>query len=163
MTRAGPHCRARPERRLNAVRFLAVAAAAFAAGTAAAQDSRFARADTDRSGTLSRAEVDRGLPGIAPHFAEVDRNRDGSLSPDELRAWSPSRKPRSDGGFAEHFRRADTNGDGALTRAEADKALPRLGTKFDRIDANRDGKLTQDELRRYFDARRDARGKPPAG
>jgi EF hand len=144
-------------------RFLALAAATLASGTAVAQDNRFARADTDRNGTLSRAEVDRGLPGIAPHFAEIDRNRDGSLSSDELRVWSASRKPRTEGGFAEHFRRADTNGDGALTRAEADKALPRLGAKFDRIDANRDGKLTQDELRRYFDARRDARGKTPAG
>ena len=43
-----------------------------------------------------------------------------------------------------------------------DKALPRLGAKFDRIDANHDGKLTQDELRRYFDSLRTARGKPPS-
>ena len=144
------------------VRFLAVVAS-LAAGAAAAQDSRFARADTDRNGVLSRAEVDRGLPGIAPHFDEIDRNRDGNLSPDEMRTWSASRRAgerKHEGGFAEHFRRADANGDGALTRAEVDKALPRLGAKFDRIDANGDGKLTQDELRRYFDARRTARGKP---
>lgn len=150
---------------MTPVRTLAVVAAVLASGSAGAQDSRFARADTDRNGVLSRAEVDRGLPGIAPHFNEVDRNRDGSLSPEELRGWSGSRTGetrKSEGGFAEHFRRADTNGDGALTRAEADKALPRLGTKFDRIDANHDGKLTQDELRRYFDALRTARGKPPS-
>jgi hypothetical protein len=139
------------------------AVAALAAGAAAAQDGRFARADTDRNGVLSRAEVDRALPGIAPRFDEIDRNRDGNLSPDELRAWSPSRRTedrRGEGGFAAHFRRADANGDGALTRAEVDQALPRLGAKFERIDANRDGKLTQEELRRYFDARRSARGKP---
>jgi hypothetical protein len=40
-------------------------------------------------------------------------------------------------------------------------ALPRLGVKFDRIDADRDERLTLAELRRYFDARRAARGKPP--
>jgi len=147
------------------VRTLAVVATVLASGPAGAQDSRFARADTDRNGALSRAEVDRGLPGIAPHFDEIDRNRDGSLSPEELRAWSANRKGeqrKGEGGFAEHFRRADTNGDGALSRAEVDKALPRLGGKFDRIDANRDGKLTQDELRKYFDSLRTARGKPPS-
>ena len=46
--------------------------------------------------------------------------------------------------------------------SEADKALPRLGTKSDRIDANGDGKLTEDELRRYFDSKRTARGKLPS-
>jgi EF hand len=150
---------------MTPVRLFTICATVLAAGAAAAQDSRFARADTDRNGVLSRAEVDRGLPGIAPRFNEIDRNRDGSLSPDELRTWSASRKApdrKGEGGFAEYFRRADANGDGALSRAEADKALPRLGAKFDRIDADGDGKLTQDELRRYFDAKRTARGKTAA-
>jgi EF hand len=147
---------------MTSVRLFAVVATALAAGAAAAQESRFARADTDRNGVLSRAEVDRGLPGIAPRFDEIDRNRDGNLSPDELRSWSTRRKAverKGEGGFAEHFRHADADRDGALTRAEVDKALPRLGAKFDRIDANSDGKLTQDELRRYFDSKRAARGK----
>jgi Ca2+-binding EF-hand superfamily protein len=78
------------------------------------------------------------------------------------RAGKNAADRKSEGGFAEHFRRADANRDGALTRTEADKALPRLGTKFDRIDANGDGKLTQDELRRYFDSKRTARGKLPS-
>jgi hypothetical protein len=150
---------------MTPVRLFTICATVLAAGAAAAQDSRFARADTDRNGVLSRAEVDRGLPGIAPRFNEVDRNRDGNLSPDELRTWSANKKSadrKSEGGFAEHFRRADANSDGALTRAEVDKALPRLGAKFDRIDANGDGKLTQDELRRYFDSKRTARGKTSA-
>jgi Ca2+-binding EF-hand superfamily protein len=147
------------------VRLLAVVAAILAADAAAAQDNRFAKADADRNGVLSRAEVDRGLPGIAPHFNEVDRNRDGNLSPDELRSWTAGRKGadrKGEGGFAGYFRRADANSDGALTRAEVDKALPRLGSKFDRIDANGDSKLTPDELRRYFDAKRTARGKTSA-
>ena len=150
---------------MTPVRLFAAVATVVAASAAAAEDSRFARADTDGNGVLSRAEVDRGLPGIAPRFDEIDRNRDGTLSPDELRTWSASRKPadgRNEGGFAEYFRRADANSDGALTRAEVDKALPRLGAKFDRIDANGDGRLTQDELRRYFDSKRIARGKIPA-
>jgi Ca2+-binding EF-hand superfamily protein len=139
---------------------LALCGLAVAPLTAAAA-SRFAAADADRDGVLSRAEVERSLPRLAPRFDEIDRNRDGNLSPDELRA-RPRRSGAAEGGFAERFRRADSDGDGALTRAEAEAALPRLGGKFDRIDADRDGRLTLEELRRYFDARRAARGKPPA-
>ena len=131
-----------------------------------AQEGRFAAADADRNGVLSRAEVQRRLPRLASRFDEIDRNRDGNLSPEELRARAGAGNRRGgagEGGFAEHFRRADADGDGALTRAEADEALPRLGAKFDRIDANRDERLTPDELRRYFDARRAARGKPASG
>jgi Ca2+-binding EF-hand superfamily protein len=135
-----------------------LAAAPFAV---AAQQGRFAAADADRNGVLSRAEVERSLPRLAPRFDELDRNRDGNLSPEELRARAGAGGAGAgEGGFAEHFRRADADGDGALTRAEAEKALPRLGAKFDRIDANHDTRLTPDELRRYFDARRAARGKP---
>ena len=131
-----------------------------------AQEGRFAAADADRNGVLSRAEVQRRLPRLASRFDEIDRNRDGNLSPEELRARAGAGNRRGgagEGGFAEHFRRADADGDGALTRAEAEEALPRLGAKFDRIDANRDERLTADELRRYFDARRAARGKPASG
>jgi hypothetical protein len=104
----------------------------------------------------------RGAAGPPPPRAALDRNGDGYLSPEELRARAGTGKHRSDateGGFAQHFRRADADGDGALTRAEAERALPRLAVKFDRIDADGDARLTPDELRRYFDARRTARGK----
>ena len=133
---------------------------------AAGQEGRFAAADADRNGVLSRAEVERRLPRLALRFDEIDRNRDGSLSPDELRAHARVRKApdgRAEGGFAAHFRRADADGDGALTRAEAAEGLPRVAAKFDLLDANRDGRLTQDELRRYFDAKRAARGKGSSG
>ena len=142
---------------------LALGALAAAPFAVAAQEGRFAAADADRNGVLSRAEVDRSLPRLAPRFDELDRNRDGNLSPEELRARAGAGNRRGDageGGFAEHFRRADADGDRALTRAETERALPRLGAKFDRIDANHDARLTPDELRRYFDARRAARGKP---
>jgi Ca2+-binding EF-hand superfamily protein len=148
---------------MGAIRSGAFLLALSAAPIAAAQAGRFAAADADRDGHLSRAEVGRALPRLAARFDEIDRNGDGSLSPDELRAWqraSTGRNRAGEGGFAEHFRRADADGDGALTRAEAGKALPRLAAKFDRIDADRDGRLTAEELRRYFDAKRTARGKP---
>jgi Ca2+-binding EF-hand superfamily protein len=130
---------------------------------ALAQEGRLAAADTDHNGVLSRAEVKTGLPRLATHFDEVDSNRDGQLSPDELRAWVQSRISRRSadgGGLAEYFRRADSDRDGSLSREEAAKNLPRIAAKFDRIDNDRDARLTQEELRRYFDAKRSARAKP---
>jgi Ca2+-binding EF-hand superfamily protein len=144
----------------RALSALVLAALTVGASAALAQERRYAAADADRNGVLSRTEVARSLPRLAPRFEELDRNRDGNISPEELRARGrPARGGTSEGGFAEHFRRADADGDGALTRAEAETTLPRLAAKFDRIDADRDAQLTQDELRRYFDARRAARGK----
>lgn len=131
---------------------------------AVAQEGQFATADTDRDGLLSRGEIGAGLPRLASRFDEIDANRDGQLAPDELRAWSRNRKSRrsgGEGGFAEYFRRADADHDGALTRAEAENDLPRVAAKFEQIDTDRDARLTREELRRYFDAKRSARAKPP--
>jgi Ca2+-binding EF-hand superfamily protein len=144
------------------MRFSAVLLFGLAAPLAAtAQEGRFAAADTDRDGLLSRAEVERSLPRLAARFDAIDRNRDGALSPQELRASRGGARDRTgEGGFAEHFRRADSDRDGALTRLEAQSGLFRLAAKFDRIDADADGRLTAEELRRYFDAKRAARGRP---
>jgi Ca2+-binding EF-hand superfamily protein len=129
-----------------------------------AQEGRFAAADSDHNGLLSRAEVRTGLPRLASRFDELDSNRDDQLPADELRARSRNRNDRrssTEGGFAEHFRRADSDRDGSLTRDEAEKSLPRIAAKFDRIDTDRDARLTREELRRYFDAKRAARAKAP--
>ena len=127
---------------------------------------RFAAADADGSGALSRAEMQRALPRLAPEFDAIDRNRDGSVSREELTAHLQAGKPRSrvatTDGFAEHFRRADLDSDGALSRVECERNLPRLATKFDRIDRDGDGRLTREELQAWFDGRRAARGKAAA-
>jgi Ca2+-binding EF-hand superfamily protein len=146
---------------------IAVLMLAVAALPVLAQSDRFATADLDGNGTLSRTEMQRALPKLAPEFDRIDRNRDGSVSREELTAHLQGAKPRSraesDGGLAEHLQRADTDSDGALSRAECDRNLPRLATKFDQIDRDRDGRLTGEELKAWFDGRRAARGKPPSG
>jgi Ca2+-binding EF-hand superfamily protein len=109
--------------------------------------------------------MERALPKLAPEFDRIDRNRDGSVSREELSAYLQAGRlrARTADGFGEHFRRADTDGDGALSRAECERSLPRLAAKFDQIDRDRDGRLTREELKVWFDARRAARGKPPGG
>jgi Ca2+-binding EF-hand superfamily protein len=47
---------------------------------------RVKAADTNGDGVLDLAEVQTGLPGLAGKFAMLDKNGDGLLTPDELRA-----------------------------------------------------------------------------
>jgi len=46
-------------------------------------ESAFKRADTSGDGKISREEASK-LPGIAARFDELDKNKDGVLTPDEL-------------------------------------------------------------------------------
>ena len=46
---------------------------------------RVARADTDRDGSISRAEADR-FPKLKENFDKLDSNKDGVLSKEELKA-----------------------------------------------------------------------------
>jgi len=52
------------------------------------------------------------------------------------------------------FKKVDTNGDGMISKAEAEKNAPRLAKRFDKIDTNKDGQLSKDELRAYFESKR---------
>jgi len=133
----------------------------------AAAADRFAAADADGDGALSRAETQRALPPLAPGFDLIDRNRDRSVSRAELsahlQAGTSHHQVATAEGFAEHLRRADTDNDGALSRSECERNLPRLAMKFDRIDRDGDGRLIREALKAWFDGRRAARGKPTAG
>ncbi len=48
--------------------------------------SRFAAADKNGDGTLSREEVQQAMPRVARHFDEIDTNQDGQISQEELKA-----------------------------------------------------------------------------
>jgi len=48
-------------------------------------NERFAEADLNRDGKLSRVEVDEKMPHVAKRFAWMDENRDGFLNREEAR------------------------------------------------------------------------------
>ncbi len=153
------------KRSLIAALFL-VPALGFAADNTIApkpqRSSHFSKADADANGTLSRAEVDKSLPRLAQKFDQIDTNKDGQLSRDEMKAGRKAHKHAHKKGnkadrqvrAVERFRHADANGDAKISRAEAATNAPRLAKKFDAIDADKDGQLTQDELRAYREAKR---------
>ena len=153
------------KRTLIAALFL-VPALGFAADNTTApkgeRGSHFKKADADGNGTLSRAEVEKSMPRLAEKFDQIDTNKDGQLSRDEMKAWKKTHKHAHKKGnqadrqarAAECFKHADTNGDGKISRAEAEKNAPRLAKRFDAIDADKDGQLTQEELRAYREAKR---------
>jgi Ca2+-binding EF-hand superfamily protein len=141
-----------------------VPAIGFAAdNTAGAKGARrtghFNKADTNRDGKLSRAEVEKAMPQLSGKFESIDTNKDGQLSRGELNAWKKAHRAERQAKAAERFKHADADGDGAISRAEAEKHAPRLAKKFDQIDSNKDGKLTQDELRAYRETKRSRKDK----
>ena len=54
-----------------------------AMGLATKADAAFAKADTNQDGKLSATEA-ATLPAIGNHFAQIDRDHDGFLSPEEF-------------------------------------------------------------------------------
>ncbi len=56
---------------------------------------RWKAADTDGDGALSKAEVDAAkMTHLSRDFDKLDKNKDGKLSPDEIRAMMPERQPK---------------------------------------------------------------------
>ncbi|MBB1087352.1 EF-hand domain-containing protein [Lysobacter sp. SG-8] len=62
------------------------------------RQARFAEADGNNDGRLSKAEVDASMPRLAPAFAFMDENRDGYLSASEA---EPIGGQRGHGGHAD--------------------------------------------------------------
>jgi Ca2+-binding EF-hand superfamily protein len=132
-------------------------------------EARVKAADTDGDGTISRAEAEKALPGLARNFDAVDADKDGKVTVAELDAARTAgviggpgygrrgamRGPGVDPEARQAQRHerheamvksADTDKDGAISRAEVEKALPRLAWRFEAVDADKDGKLTVAEL-----------------
>ena len=53
---------------------------------------RFKHADTDGAGAISRAEAEKNAPRLAQKFDQIDSNKDGKLTQDELRAYREAKR-----------------------------------------------------------------------
>ena len=58
----------------------------------AREEERFKRADTDGNGALSRAEAEKGMRALARHFDQIDANKDGQITREEIEAARKARE-----------------------------------------------------------------------
>jgi Ca2+-binding EF-hand superfamily protein len=100
--------------------------------------------DTDKDGFITLAEAQANAPQIAERFQAIDRDKDGQVSRDELKASHRTTfEKRID--LREKFKEADADGDSRLTRDEAAK-LPFIGEHFADLDKDGDGYVTKEEI-----------------
>nr|WP_298097487.1 EF-hand domain-containing protein [uncultured Shinella sp.] len=113
----------------------------------------FDRADTDKNGSLSEAEV---LAAADKSFARRDGNKDGAL--DTADAGAMKGKGHQGKGGEERaermLKRLDTDGDGKVSQAEM---LAQATKTFERFDTDKNGEVSKAEVDAKRDAFRDAR------
>lgn len=101
--------------------------------------------DTDKDGTVTRAELDAARTARVDN---ADANGDGLLSLDELKALHLAQmSPRIEARAKQMIAHLDADGDGQLSVSEL-AAGPGPAMMFNRLDANGDGALSQDEADR---------------
>ncbi|KAF1706926.1 EF-hand domain-containing protein [Pseudoxanthomonas sacheonensis] len=126
------------------------AGTAFAATTPASnapaadgQTAPRAKPDSNGDGSVDRAEAAKH-PRLAGKFDELDKNKDGKLSKEEM----PHRGDRQHGRDGhgprgedrrEAMAKLDTDKDGRISRTEAAGGEGKLASRFDEMDANKDG------------------------
>lgn len=111
-------------------------------------DQAFNALDTDKSGSLSRAEIEQNAPALADGFDQMDTNHNGVISRIEFKkAILDAAKKQLQ--FRANLAKADKDKNGMLSREEA-KVLPNINAHFDEIDANHDGQLTLKEISDYI-------------
>jgi hypothetical protein len=126
---------------------------AFLSGCASTDS--FAKLDTNKDGSGSRAEFDAYMKQEV--FVRVDTSRDGRITQQEWLAVNPKVDDAK-------FRKADRNRDGFITRKEADAAFDRegsLATLFKKIDADGNGGLSRAEVTAFRSKVRQQPGATP--
>jgi len=105
---------------------------------------KFAQVDTNHDGAISRDEA-AAAPQLASHFDEADTDRDGRVTPAELKNFAKGQRLNNKGSGGA-FSKMDSNGDGVITRDEV-AANPKLARKFEAADMDHDGRVTADEAK----------------
>lgn len=142
---------------LGAITLVALAAAGLSSATFAQTTPSpmfdFAAIDTDKDGTLTKAEMQ------AHHAAQMvllDTDKDGFLSASEIAAHHQAGMAgRAEKRAARMISRLDSDGDGALSLAEAQ--IGPNDRMFDRIDDNEDGLISAEEAAKMAN-RKEGRG-----
>lgn len=115
------------------------APAAPATAAAAQRPAHAMRVDANGDGVITRDEASK-FPRLAASFDQIDTNKDGKLSADEMKAWRTQqrgeRSGRRDGG---HRMMTMT------PEMQARMQQQRMAC-FDKADANHDGQLSRDEF-----------------
>ena len=127
---------------------------AFSAGTAfaatqapveGASPAPRAKLASNGDGSIDRKEA-AAHPRLAGKFDELDKNKDGRISKDEMPARdrrghdSRGHGKRGDGPRM-GMERLDTDKDGRISRTEAAAGQAKSAERFDRMDVNKDGFL----------------------
>ncbi|HNS96058.1 MAG TPA: EF-hand domain-containing protein [Polyangiaceae bacterium] len=100
---------------------------------------RFGQLDTNGDDKVTKAEAEAGH---ALRFQQMDKNQDGVIDADEMKAYREAKMP----GFGRHtgrWTRMDTDGDGKVTKAEFDRWHTEM---FQRWDENGDGEVSLEEF-----------------
>ena len=106
-----------------------------------APNSGVMRYDTDKDGFVARAEWDAGQEA---RFKDLDTDKDGKLTKEELFAQSRSTSDRTLGRQDAFFHRIDTDRDGFVSKAEF---MAQAGKNFARCDLDKDGRTNTAECR----------------
>ena len=129
-------------RHLFAIAVLAAtASAALASGpTIPMAPKSFARADADKNGRLTLAELS---PPAGRRFLKLDADGDKAVSRAEIEAKLMDSLQKR---VSRMLDQMDTDKNGTITQAELDGAMK---AKFEKADGNGDGELTLEEAQAY--------------
>lgn len=96
--------------------------------------------DANADGVITREEAAK-FPRLAEKFAQLDKNKDGKLSGDELPMHRAGMRGQAGGmgGQRGGMRALDTDGDGRISRAEMQAGKAGMDEHFERMDVNKDG------------------------
>ena len=111
----------------------------------------FDRTDTDKSGTLSQAEV---LTSAEKMFERRDSNKDGAIDAADAGKGKWHHGKHGEKRAERMLQRLDTDKDGKISK---DEMLARATQTFQRLDADGNGEVTKAEVDAKREAFRDAR------